>query len=51
MARLSPGNTSSTVVKLSSQRDFSREVLGARWSEIDLDRKIWAVPANRIKRW
>jgi integrase len=27
----------------------SGEVLGARWSEIDLDKKIWTVPANRMK--
>jgi integrase len=27
----------------------SGEVLGARWSEIDLDKKIWAVPAYRMK--
>jgi integrase len=27
----------------------SGEALGARWSEIDLDKKIWSVPANRMK--
>lgn len=27
----------------------SGEVLGARWSEIDFERKIWTVPANRMK--
>lgn len=27
----------------------SGEVLGARWSEIDMDKKIWTVPANRMK--
>jgi len=27
----------------------SGEVLGARWSEIDLDEKIWTLPANRMK--
>jgi integrase len=27
----------------------SGEVLGARWSEIDLDKKIWTVPADRMK--
>lgn len=27
----------------------SGEVLGARWSEIDLVKKIWTVPANRMK--
>jgi integrase len=27
----------------------SGEVLGVRWSEIDLDEKIWTVPANRMK--
>src|SRR6267378_588141 len=27
----------------------SGEVLGARWSEIDLDRKVWTVPAARMK--
>ena len=27
----------------------SGEVLGARWSEIDLKNKIWTVPANRMK--
>jgi integrase len=25
------------------------EVIGARWDEIDLDRKIWTVPAARMK--
>jgi integrase len=25
------------------------EVLGARWNEVDLDRAIWTVPANRMK--
>jgi integrase len=27
----------------------SGEVLGLRWSEIDLEKKIWTVPANRMK--
>ncbi len=27
----------------------SREVLGARWSEIDLAAKVWTVPAGRMK--
>jgi integrase len=27
----------------------SGEVLGLQWSEIDLDRKVWTVPATRIK--
>jgi integrase len=27
----------------------SGEILGMRWSEIDLDKKIWSVPANRMK--
>src|SRR5262245_46038817 len=27
----------------------SGEVLGARWSEIDLEAKVWTVPATRIK--
>jgi integrase len=27
----------------------SGEVLGARWWEIDLDKKIWTVPASRMK--
>jgi integrase len=27
----------------------SGEVLGARWSEIDLDAEIWSVPAGRMK--
>jgi integrase len=27
----------------------SAEILGMRWSEIDLDKKIWTVPANRMK--
>jgi integrase len=27
----------------------SGEVLGMRWPEIDLDKKIWTVPANRMK--
>ena len=25
------------------------EVLGARWSEIDLERRVWTVPAARMK--
>lgn len=25
------------------------EVVGARWTEIDLERRIWTIPANRIK--
>lgn len=27
----------------------SGEVLGCRWSEIDLDKKVWTVPAHRMK--
>ena len=27
----------------------SGEVLGARWSEIDMEKKVWTVPANRMK--
>ena len=27
----------------------SGEVLGARWAEIDLDAKVWTVPAARMK--
>src|SRR6202022_3161007 len=27
----------------------SGEILGMRWPEIDLDKKIWTVPANRMK--
>jgi len=27
----------------------SGEILGVQWSEIDLDKKIWTVPANRMK--
>jgi integrase len=27
----------------------SGEVLGAKWSEIDIDRRIWTVPRNRMK--
>jgi integrase len=27
----------------------SGEILGAQWAEIDLDKKIWTVPANRMK--
>ena len=27
----------------------SGEILGMRWQEIDLDKKIWTVPANRMK--
>lgn len=27
----------------------SGETLGARWSEFDLDAKVWTVPANRMK--
>ncbi len=27
----------------------SGEILGMRWSEIDLDKKIWTAPADRMK--
>jgi integrase len=27
----------------------SGEILGMQWSELDLDRRIWTVPANRMK--
>ena len=27
----------------------SGEILGARWSEIDLDEKVWTIPAERMK--
>ena len=27
----------------------SGEVLGARWSEIDLDKQLWVIPADRMK--
>jgi integrase len=27
----------------------SGEVLGARWSEIDLEARVWTIPANRMK--
>ena len=27
----------------------SGEVLGAKWSEIDLEKRVWTVPANRMK--
>jgi integrase len=27
----------------------SGEVLGARWSEVDLDSKVWTIPAGRMK--
>jgi integrase len=27
----------------------SGEILGMRWNEVDLDKKIWTVPANRMK--
>ena len=27
----------------------SGEVLGARWEEVDLDGKLWTVPAARMK--
>jgi integrase len=27
----------------------SGEVFGAQWSEVDLDKRIWTVPANRMK--
>ena len=27
----------------------SGEILGMRWAEIDLDKKIWTVPADRMK--
>ena len=26
-----------------------REILGARWSEVDLDAKVWTIPAERMK--
>ena len=27
----------------------SGEILGMRWSEVDFDKKIWTVPADRMK--
>ena len=27
----------------------SNEILGMRWTEVDIDKKIWTVPANRMK--
>src|SRR5271154_3724385 len=27
----------------------SGEILGMRWPEIDLDKKVWTVPADRMK--
>ncbi len=27
----------------------SREVYGCRWSEIDLDARVWTIPAQRMK--
>jgi integrase len=27
----------------------SGEVMGARWDEIDLDKKLWVIPAQRMK--
>jgi integrase len=27
----------------------SAETLGMRWSEVDLDKKLWTIPANRMK--
>jgi integrase len=28
----------------------SREVIGARWAEIDFAAAVWTIPANRTKR-
>ena len=25
------------------------EVLGAKWNEIDLEKKVWTIPATRMK--
>ena len=30
-------------------RDRTGEVIGCRWSEIDLDAKLWTIPAGRMK--
>ncbi len=27
----------------------SGEILGMRWDEVDLDKKVWTVPAHRMK--
>ena len=27
----------------------SGEVLGAKWSEVDIDKKVWTIPAERMK--
>jgi integrase len=27
----------------------SGEVLGARWSEVDLEARVWTIPAGRMK--
>jgi integrase len=29
---------------------FSTEVIGMRWSEVDLENKVWTIPAKRTKQ-
>ena len=44
-----PGEAARALALLTLTAARSGEVLGARWSEFDLERKIWTVPAERMK--
>jgi integrase len=47
--RARPGTAARALEFLVLCASRSGEVLGARWSEIDIDQKIWTIPAARMK--
>jgi integrase len=47
--RTRPGTAARALEFLVLCASRSGEVLGARWSEIDIDQKIWTIPAARMK--
>jgi integrase len=47
--RTRPGTAARALEFLVLCASRSGEVLGAKWSEFDLDQKIWTVPARRMK--
>ncbi len=51
MARLqaAPGTAARALTLLVLTASRTSEVLGARWSEIDLDARTWTLPADRMK--
>ena len=44
-----PGEAARALALLTLTAARCGEVLGARWSEFDLERKLWTVPAERMK--